>query len=230
MTALAIPLRRAERGSSGPVTTIACRRSRPVVRRSASSRSPVCSSALHRPALAWELLRLPPSDRGQPPLAPASREPPLSRPLTPRIDSARLASTRRASATPGASVSELSSRGPRPQFPAVTCFVAAFTATSLDHPPPRRGFATAPRLPRPLSAPRPKLSPRPPCDDRDRYSGRELPAERCPRGESRLRQAGGASLVDVCQVHPIREHDPRIVEPRWPAAVNRDAFTPLLTA
>jgi hypothetical protein len=31
---------------------------------------------------------------------------------------------------------------------------------------------------------------------------------------SRSWAGGGASLVNVCQVHPIREHDPRIVEPR----------------
>lgn len=152
MTASAIPLHEAERGSSGSVTAIACRRSRPVVRRLVSSRSPFCFSALHRPALAWELLRLSPSDRGQSPLTPSSRERLLSVPLPPRIASTRLASTRRASSTPGASVSELSSRGPRPQFPAIACLVAAFTATILDHPPPRRGFATAPRLPRPLPA------------------------------------------------------------------------------
>jgi hypothetical protein len=110
----------------------------------------ICS-ALHRPALAWELLRLPPCDRGQPPLTPLSRERLFSVPLAPRIAFARLASTRRARSTLGASVSELSSRGPRSRFPAITCFVAAFTATNLDHPPPRRGLATAPRLLRSLS-------------------------------------------------------------------------------
>lgn len=41
VTALAIPLHEAERGSSGSVTTIACRRSCPVVGRLASSRSSV---------------------------------------------------------------------------------------------------------------------------------------------------------------------------------------------
>jgi len=156
------PCPEAERGSSGSVTAIACRRSRPVVGRLTSSRSSsrICS-ALHRPALAWELLRLPPSDRGQPPLTPLSRDWLLSVPLAPRIALARLASTRRAPSTPGASVSELSSRGPRSRFPAITCLVAAFTATNLDHPPPRRGLATAPRLLRSLVARRSRLSPRP---------------------------------------------------------------------
>lgn len=93
-----------------------------------------------------------PSDRGQPPLTPLSRERRLAVPLAPRIVSARLASTRRASRAPGASVFELSSRGPRSQFPAIACLVAAFTVTILDHPPPRRGFAAAPRLLRSLSA------------------------------------------------------------------------------
>lgn len=93
-----------------------------------------------------------PSDRGQPPLTPLSRERRLAVPLAPRIVSARLASTRRASVIPGASVFELSSRGPRSQSPAIACLVAAFAVTILDHPPPRRGFAAAPRLLRSLSA------------------------------------------------------------------------------
>jgi hypothetical protein len=29
------------------------------------------------------------------------------------------------------------------------------------------------------------------------------------------RSIGGASPVDLCLVHPIREHDRRIAEPRW---------------
>jgi hypothetical protein len=121
-------------------------------------------SYLFRPSPArtrWELLRLPPSDRGQPPLTPLSRDWRLSVPLAPRIALARLASTRRAPSTLGASVSELSSRGPRSRFPAITCLVAAFTATNLDHPPPRRGLAAAPRLLRSLFARRSRLSPRP---------------------------------------------------------------------
>lgn len=164
-----------------------------------------------------------PSDRGQPPLTPLSLGRRLAAPPSPRIVSARLASTRRASSIPGASVSELSSRGPRSQFPAVACHVAALTVTILDHPPPRRGLATAPRLPRSLSARSPRLSPGWSCGDLDRSSDRGLPSCR-PREVSRSWAGGGASLVNVCQVHPIREHDPRIVEPLRPVACHSWCF------
>jgi hypothetical protein len=178
-----------------------------------------CWSALHRPALAWELLRLTPSDRGQPPLTPSSREQLLSVPLSPRIASARLASTRRACSIPGASVSELSSRGPRPQFPAIACFVAAFTATNLDHPPPRRGFAAAPRLLRSLSVRRfpaftEAFARRPGSLIRFWASLPAVPARLIAAGQSGEERRSSTSAKSV----PIREHDPRIVEPRRLAA------------
>jgi len=181
-------------------------------------------SALHPSTPAWELLRLSPSDSGSSPLTPSSPGPRLSGLPEPRMISTRCASTLRASFIPGA-------------CPRRSAIEATLAPVSRDQSFHRRFHGHEPSTTCHLSA---TLPPR--LGFRALFSARSRPAfafralrrrHRSSDGNHPIslalarakgRSIGGASLADDCLVHPIREHDRRIAEPRW---LRCDAFKTL---
>lgn len=90
----------------------------------------------------------------------------------------------------------------------------ACAARARIRPPPRRGLATASRLPAPSFRRRLPLSRSAPADTHPRYSevGLPVPLRLADLSIRAAWQGGGASFVDFCNhVFPIREHHRRIV-------------------